>query len=34
MTLNTFTYILEWGFTIFENALFIIFLFGMTSGLH
>ena len=34
MSLNTFTYILEWGFMIFENALFIIFLFGMTSGLH
>lgn len=32
MSLDRFCYVLELGFMFFENALFFVFLFGMTSG--
>jgi len=34
LSYETFVYILESGFMLFENALFFIFLFGMTSGIQ
>mmetsp|Transcript_31339 Transcript_31339/g.81868 ORF Transcript_31339/g.81868 Transcript_31339/m.81868 type:complete len:237 (-) Transcript_31339:266-976(-) len=33
LSFDTFVWCLEAGFMLFENALFIIFLFGMTSGI-
>jgi len=30
--LATFTHVLECGFMLFENLLFFLFLFGLTSG--
>ena len=34
MSFGTFVHALECGFMLFENALFFIFLFGMTSGVR
>ena len=34
LSFATFTYILEFGFMAFENALFLVFLCGMTSGIQ
>ena len=34
VSLGSFIYVLELGFMLFENLLFLVFLFGMTSGLR
>ena len=34
MSLKTLIHVLELGFMLFENALFFVFLFGMTSGVE
>ena len=34
MSLARFLWVLEVGFMVFENALFVVFLVGMTTGMH